>query len=81
MDPADVHDLVAKLHRGRSRPVGRCACMSCQTARVSNAPVQALEAGLRAAAAQHDDYVIAREFVPLLLAALEQQVAELKGKP
>jgi hypothetical protein len=73
MNAADVHDLVAKLHRGRSQPLGRCACMSCQTARVSNAPLRALEAGLRAAAAQQEDYVISRDFVPLLLAALEAQ--------
>ncbi len=73
MDPADVHDIVAKLHRGRPVPLGSCQCASCQTCRASEQPLLlALKQALRAVASRGDDFTLDRAYVPLVLAALEE---------
>lgn len=72
MDPADVHDIVSKLHRGRSRPLGSCQCASCGAARVTHSSLLiALKEGLRLAAERGEDFTLNRAYVPLVLAALE----------
>lgn len=74
MDPADVQDIVAQLHRGRERPLGSCQCPSCQSTRTGNSPVlKALADALRMAAAQQSSFTIASEYVPLVLAALQRE--------
>ncbi len=72
MDPADVHDLVGKLHRGRKRPLGSCQCESCSAGRAKPSPLLvALTEGMRRAAGKGEDFVLNRAYVPLVLAALE----------